>query len=139
MKRISLIVVGTAALVFSTTASAQPNLSSRGGSMERAIQRVTINAAKNPQAPGLANAAERLAQNAEKHAENNPGPRAAGAQGPERADRPDRPQLVLSPDIADRPLPSGLADRPLPPGVADRPLPRGLVDRPQPPGRGRGR
>lgn len=130
MKRIGLIVVGTAALVFSTATLAQPNTSSRNGTMVRAIERVSINAARNPQAPGLGNAAAQLAENAQKHLEhgNGPGPRAASVDRPEGVERPERPQIALSPNVIERPLP---------PGQVDRPLPRGLVDRPLPPGHAR--
>ena len=138
MKRITLVAAGAAVLMFSTTALAQPNLSSRGthlssrnGTMARAIERVTINIAKNPQAPGLVNAQGRLVDNAEKHLANGngPGPRTAGMeqpqgmerpQGVERPERPERPQVALSPSVVERPLPPGLADRPLPPGHARR-------------------
>lgn len=131
MKRISMIVAGVAALVFSSAALAQPNLSSRGGTMARALEANARNQARNPQSQGLGNARERLLENAVKHAENRENREARQtADRVERAERVERPQVALSPSVAERPLPPGLADRPLPPGLADRP---------QLPGRGRGR
>src|SRR5688572_2997548 len=118
MKRISVVAFGAAVLMVSSAALAQPNTSSRNGTMVRASERVAINAAKNPDAPGLPRAGRRLAANAVKHQDN--GPRDADIerpQGAERVDRPDRPQVALSPSIAERPLPPGLAERPLPRGL----------------------
>jgi hypothetical protein len=145
MKRTAVIALGASALVFASAALAQPNLSSRAtppvssrnGTMVRAAIAIEANTAKNPQAPGLQRARNRIALNAIKHEANGngPGPREAGVerpQGVERAERVERPQIALSPSVFERPLPSGLADRPLPAGMADRPLPRGLVERPQP-------
>lgn len=117
MKLVS--VVGTAVLLFSTAAFAQPNTSSRGGTMARALEVNARNQAKNPQSQGLPRARQRLLENAEKHALNKA----------DRAERPERPQVALSPGIAERPLPSGLADRPLPRGLVDRPLPPGHARR----------
>ena len=132
MKRITLVAAGAAVLMFSTTALAQPNTSSRNGTMVRAIERVGINAAKNPQAPGLPKAGLRLAANQRKHAENGNGPDRTSMEGPqgvERVERPERPQVALSPNVVERPLPAGLADRSLPRGLADRPLPPGHARR----------
>jgi hypothetical protein len=141
MKRTAAIVLGTSALLFASAALAQPNLSSRGGTMARALEATAVAQARAPQSRGLPKARVRLAENARKHAENEHGPRSAEVEQPqsvERVDRVERPQVALSPSVFERPLPTGLADRPLPRGLADRAMPRGLADRPQPV-RGRGR
>ena len=134
MKRRLINAVGVAALAVSTVALAEhPGAASRGaattpsrGNMEQPLASVSANRAKNPQSQGLTNAQRRIAENAEKHADN----------GPNRVARPDR---VLPPSITDRPTPAAFGDRPVPPGLAsnsERPLPPGLAgrDRPLPPG-----
>jgi hypothetical protein len=138
MKRITLVAVGAAVLVVSTTALAQPNTSSRNGTMVRALEVNARNQAKNPQSQGLPNARQQLLENAEKHAAHR-ADRENRLDGVERVERPERPQVALSPSIAERPLPPGQVDRPLPPGQVDRPLPPGLADRPLPPGHARRR
>jgi hypothetical protein len=126
MKRIGAITVGAAVLVFSSAAAAQPNTSSRNGTMVRAFEVTTQNQVKNPQAPGLARARERITENAAKHLAHGNGPgapvveRQDGVEHVERVERPERPQVALSPSVTERPLPPGLADRPLPPGHARR-------------------
>jgi hypothetical protein len=104
-----LAAASLAALTLSASAFAQP-ISSRDGTMTRAIKEVTENAVQNPQAPGLPNAVVRLTINAAKHAEPR-GPSANGAdrvQGVdriervERVERPERPERIERIEIATR-------------------------------------
>jgi hypothetical protein len=117
-------LVGTAVLLCSASAFADPNSSSRGGTMVRAIEVTTQNQAKNPDSPGLPRARARLVENAARHAAN---PHRPGATGVERAqdvdrvqrvERPERPERVERVDLATR-LETARAHRP------DRPQPKG--------------
>jgi hypothetical protein len=96
MKKI-LAVAGLAAVALSASALAQP-ISSRDGTMARAIKEVTENQVKNPQAPGLPRARARLVDNAARHLANEPGPNRV-----ERAERSDRPERVERVERVERP------------------------------------
>lgn len=103
MKLIS--VVGMAALICSTMALADPNSSSRGGTMVRAFEVTTINQDKNPQAPGLTQerAPQRILDNAKKHLDIGPDATGAGrAEGVDRVARVERPERIERLDLATR-------------------------------------
>jgi hypothetical protein len=122
-------LVGIAVLMCSASVMAQqtPPAQQRG-TMTQAIESVTENLAKNPQAPGLSNADTHLGKNAARHAAN-PHQGAASMERPqgvdrvervERADRPDRPERIERPDRPERPDRVVRADRPEPPGRAKK-------------------
>lgn len=119
-------LVGVAVLVCSAATFADDtHISSKGGTMARALEAVGENAAKNPGNPGLPNAGQHLLENAQKHQERREthSPTAERSQGVdrvERAARPDRPERVERPDRPERPDHVVRVDRPEPPGRAKK-------------------
>jgi hypothetical protein len=114
--------------------------------LSNAIEHVTENGAKNPQAPGLQNARDRIVNNAARQEENrnNHGPHkaadgkdAAGgvdrAQGVERTERVERVERVERAERPERPERVERPERPDRPGQ-DRPERVVRVDKPVPPG-----
>lgn len=95
-------LMSAALLALSASAFAEPESNSKGGSMIRALEVVTENQAKSPQAPGLTNAQQQLGENALKHQENGHG-HGASAERVERSERADRAERAERPDRAERP------------------------------------
>jgi hypothetical protein len=150
MKRV-VVVAGIGLVLCSPVAIADPDPAKVP--LQNAAGHVTANGVKNPQAPGLQNARDRIVDNAARQEENrnehnhpnnadgkNAGGRDAGAgpdraQGVERTERTERVERVERVERAERPERPERVERP------DRPSPGQdrvvRVDRPVPPGQAR--
>lgn len=144
MKKLVAVVAGAGIAVYASVAFADPDPTKVP--LQNALEHVLENGAKNPQAPGLRNARDRIVTNAarqEEHRQNHPhkaangknsdskdsGGKDAGGAGVDRArgvehvkrtERPELPERTDRPDHPDRPGQDRVVrfDRPISPGHA---------------------